>query len=97
MPTNIPGVYAFAQPPASFNALTASPQELPFATLPNYTADPWWATRAEDLASGNYYPGSAGSATVYSITMEDNSEAPVSYAKLFGTQSLWFFSEGSAQ
>ncbi|HEX4005076.1 MAG TPA: G1 family glutamic endopeptidase [Acidobacteriaceae bacterium] len=28
VPTNIPGVYAFTQPPASFNPLTASKQEL---------------------------------------------------------------------
>jgi hypothetical protein len=28
VPTNFPGVYAFTQPPASFNALTASPAEL---------------------------------------------------------------------
>jgi Peptidase A4 family len=66
------------------------------ATLPNYTADPWWGTRAEDLGSANFYPGSSGTAPAYSITMLDNSNAPVSYSKLFGTQSLWFFPEGSA-
>lgn len=67
-----------------------------FATLPDYFADPWSFTEAIDLGSVTHLPGSAGTATVYNITMLDNSSAKVSYVDLFGTDVLWFFPEGSA-
>ncbi len=66
------------------------------ATLPDYTADPWWATIARDLGGTYYYPGAPGTASVYNITMLDNSNEPVSYVSLLGTYSAWFFPEGSA-
>jgi hypothetical protein len=67
-----------------------------FATLPDYIADPWWATRSEDLGSVSHYPGSPGTATAYNITMLDNSDANVSFVDIFGANALWFFPEGSA-
>jgi hypothetical protein len=66
------------------------------ATLPDYVADPWWFTRAEDLGAAFHYPGSPGNATAYQITMLDNNSANVSFVDLFGTDALWFFPEGSA-
>jgi hypothetical protein len=66
------------------------------ATLPDYVADPWWYTRAEDLGSVFHYTGSPGTATAYNITMVDNSEAAESFVDLFGKDALWFFPEGSA-
>jgi hypothetical protein len=66
------------------------------ATLPDYIADPWVATAAEDLAKLEYLPGSPATASVYTITMLDNSKKAESYADIFGTNALWFFPEGSA-
>jgi hypothetical protein len=66
------------------------------ATLPDYTTNPWWYTRAVDLGAVSHYPGSSGGSTVYGITMLDNNGADVSYVDLFGADALWFFPEGSA-
>ena len=67
-----------------------------FATLPNYTADPWVMTSATDLGSTVYYPGRVSAATAYNITMQDNNNANVSKVDIFGPDSLWFYPEGSA-
>jgi len=66
------------------------------ATLPDYIANPWWSTQAQDLGTALHYPGSPGNATAYQITMLDNNRADVSFVDLFGTNALWFFPEGSA-
>jgi hypothetical protein len=67
-----------------------------FATLPDYISNPWNLTKAEDLASVLYYPGTPGTATAYKLTMLDNSNANVSVVDLFGKDALWFFPVGSA-
>jgi hypothetical protein len=66
-----------------------------FATLANYIADPWYDATAENNKNKTSSPGSAGSATSYSLTMIEDGEA-VSSAELFGTDVLWFFDENSA-
>jgi hypothetical protein len=67
-----------------------------FSVLPDYTANPWVFTRAQDLGSVYHYPGSPGTSTAYQITMLDDSNANVSFVDSLGVQSLWFFPEGSA-
>jgi len=67
-----------------------------FATLPDYTADPWWDALAKDLGSTFHYPGAPATSAVYDITMLDNSNNPVSFVDLVGPAALWFFPEGSA-
>jgi len=66
------------------------------ATLPDFVANPWWGTFALDLGAVSYDPGGPHTATAYNITMLDNSNAPVSFVDLFGSNALWFFPEGSA-
>ena len=66
------------------------------ATLPNYTADPWWFARATDLGNVTHNSNGPGTATAYNITMVDDSNANVSFVNQFGVNSLWFFPEGSA-
>ncbi len=66
------------------------------ATLPDYIANPWYLTKAEDLGSVLHYPGAPGTAIAYNLTMLDNSDAKVSFVNLFGKDALWFFPEGSA-
>jgi hypothetical protein len=66
------------------------------ATLPDYVANPWFSAQATDMAAVTYAPGNAHTATVYSVTMLDNSNSPVSFVDLLGTNGLWFFPEGSA-
>jgi len=66
------------------------------ATLPDYFVDAWQYSAAEDMSSAVYYPGAPGTATVYDITMLDDSDKPISYANLYGRAVLWFFAEGSA-
>lgn len=70
------------------------------ATLTNYVEMAFTNNVAWNYTSGkptNYFPGSAPSGTVYSITMLDNSNQPISYPVLGGAQDLWFFDEGSAR
>lgn len=67
-----------------------------FATLPDYIANAWRSAEAEDLGSVIHYPGSPGTATSNEITMTDNSGNPVSYVNIYGSNTLWFFPEGSA-
>jgi hypothetical protein len=65
-------------------------------SLPDYTANPWVATAAVDLASKMQYPGLPSTSAAYNITMLDDSSKPVSFVDLFGEDALWFFPEGSA-
>jgi hypothetical protein len=67
-----------------------------FATLANYIADPWFAASAKDLGNKTHLPGSPKLAVSNVITMLDNGSSPISYVDLSGTETLWFFDEGSA-
>ena len=64
-------------------------------TLANYVVDPWFEASANDLGNKPHMPGSPKGTSAYAITMLD-SASPISYAKLFGTDTLWFFDENSA-
>lgn len=66
------------------------------ATLPDYTADPWVSVQATDLSAATYSMGNPHSATLYNITMLDDSNNPQSKVEQFGTNAMWFYPEGSA-
>jgi hypothetical protein len=70
------------------------------ATLTNYVATAFTLSAADNYKAKkptNYYPGSAPTGTIYSITMLDNHNKAISYPVLQGLYDLWFFDEGSAK
>lgn len=66
------------------------------ANLANYVADPWFDASVTDIKNKTYLPGSPKGATSYAITMLNGGGSPISFVDLFGTDTLWFFDEGSA-
>ncbi|HYB91681.1 MAG TPA: G1 family glutamic endopeptidase [Candidatus Binataceae bacterium] len=67
------------------------------ATLANYVTDPWFGTTAADTSHKTYLPGSSKGATANAVSMVDSGGGIISSVDLLGTDSLWFFVQGSAK